>query len=299
MDKQLFDDAIGEVPPSTVNVEASIVRGRRAARLRSVANPVAAAGVAVVLLAGAVAFTMTRGDGDEGVRVGGQPGTSSASPSTTTPSTTTRSPGEGKLDGVQLPEACSRSDLESGAEVIARLNPVVNAAFHAQRPDAQLVANSAAEYPHGVQQPPLEFYQVTGAKPTDWPICHVDTYFMSWATTKTPQGDGNVLVVVQPVYSGTHGTTLTCERPVAEQTFCEKVTGPRGDIILKTTLAQEGGSTMNRVDIARPDGTSVMVSSEDIANTGKSGGAVTASAVPLTLDQLVAIGTDPGMTLFP
>jgi hypothetical protein len=30
MDKQLFDDAIGEVPPSTVDVDAAIARGRRA-----------------------------------------------------------------------------------------------------------------------------------------------------------------------------------------------------------------------------------------------------------------------------
>ena len=62
MHKQLFDDAIGEVPPSTVDVEAVITRGRRAARLRRVANPAVAAGVAVVLLTGAVAYTMTRGD---------------------------------------------------------------------------------------------------------------------------------------------------------------------------------------------------------------------------------------------
>src|ERR1041385_170657 len=81
MDKQLFDDAIGEVPPSTVDVDAVIVRGRRAARLRRVTHPSVAAGVAVVLLTGVVSYSMTGGD-DGGVTIGVAP------PSTAPPSST-------------------------------------------------------------------------------------------------------------------------------------------------------------------------------------------------------------------
>ena len=51
------------MPPSTVDVDAVIVRGRRAARLRRVVHPAVAAGVVVVLLTGVVAYSMTRGDG--------------------------------------------------------------------------------------------------------------------------------------------------------------------------------------------------------------------------------------------
>ncbi len=59
MDKQLFDDAIGEVPPSTVDVDAAIARGRRAAWTRRVLSPVTAVAAGVVLVAGgAVALTL-------------------------------------------------------------------------------------------------------------------------------------------------------------------------------------------------------------------------------------------------
>lgn len=59
------------------------------------------------------------------------------------------------------------------------------------------------------------------------------------------------------------------------------------------------GTKQNRVDIDRADGTSVVVSVEDSAGGTKPGGSPTASALPLTLDQPTAIGTAPGMTLFP
>jgi hypothetical protein len=62
MDKKLFDDAIGEVPPSTVDVDAAITRGRRAAWTRRVTSPVAAVAAAVVLVTGGVALAILPGD---------------------------------------------------------------------------------------------------------------------------------------------------------------------------------------------------------------------------------------------
>ena len=58
MDKQLFDDAIGASPPSTVDVDAVIARGRRADRLRRVANPAVAAGAGVLAVMLGVAFAV-------------------------------------------------------------------------------------------------------------------------------------------------------------------------------------------------------------------------------------------------
>lgn len=293
MDKQLFDDAIGEVPPPTINVEATIVRGRRAARLRSVANPVVAAGVAVVLVAGVIAFTMTRGDAGGGVQVGGPPAstTSSTSASASAGASTREAP-----PNAELPDACSRPDLESGAEVAARLTPVLKAAVQAQRPDVQLETNPGNEYPAGVSHGPLDFFYVSD--PADAPICDADSYLLTRATTKAAEGQGNILVAVQPIHN--LEMTTTCDPPGSgEQTFCEKVTGPNGEVILKQTRALEGGTTMTRVDVVRTDGTWVTVSSEDINTSVKSGNAPTATAPPLNHDQLIAIGTDPGMTLFP
>jgi hypothetical protein len=56
---------------------------------------------------------------------------------------------------------------------------------------------------------------------------------------------------------------------------------------------------MTRVEVLRPDGTHVAVQSENIDTTVKTGDAPTSSAPPLNYDQLIAIATAPGMTLFP
>lgn len=64
MDKKRFDDAIGEAPPSTVNVDAAIARGRRAARIRPLANPVTAVAVVVLVLLGGTAVALLPGDPD-------------------------------------------------------------------------------------------------------------------------------------------------------------------------------------------------------------------------------------------
>lgn len=290
MDKQLFDDAIGEVPPSTVDVDAAITRGRRAARLRHVANPVVAAGVAVVLLTGLVAYTMTREDGAGGP-VGSQPTSPPVSMSETEVPPSAR---ETKLPP-RLPEACKRTDLESAHALNARLTQVATTAFRALRADATLTVNSNNVPGHG----PLEFFQVTGSKAdTNSPICGPDTYSLARATTKGPEGDGNITIAVQPSYH--NGDTPRCEgTATTEETFCKVDTTEAGDVIRKSAESYEGGTSGTRVDIVRADGTSVTITAENIDTTIKSGDGPTAFAPPLTVDQLAAMGIAAGMTLFP
>jgi hypothetical protein len=262
MHKQLFDDAIGEVPPSTVDVDAVIARGRRADRVRRVVNPAVAAGVAVVLLTGAIAVTMTRGDDGDGVRVG-QPPTSTTSP---TPTASTVG---------SLPEACQRTDLESPDEVIARLTPLVQAKVQELRPDLQLTGNPDA--PQG----PLVFSQqerdagIVG----DVPICA--GFFLSLAATEEPKGTGSITIEVKPADRDDPGDCAS------ELTYCEKGAGPNGDRIRQATTVRDG-AMFTQVDIVRLDGTYVALSS---------GGPMTGP--PLNQEQLIEIGTDPGMTLFP
>lgn len=269
MDKQLFDDAIGEVPPSTVDVDAVITRGRRADRVRRVVNPAAAAGVAVVLLTGAIAFTMMDGGGD-GVQVG------QTTTSTTSPMPTTSSAGP-------LPEACSRTDLETAGEVAARLTPLVQAKVQALRPDIQITVGPGVGYSSGVEPEPLEFIQVRyQATADDVPICERGSSFTASASTEGPEGRGVIFVEVRPADRDDPGN---CSK---ELVFCEKVTEPNGDRILKTTTAQDGAN-MTQVDIIRLDGTYVIVGSNSPIS----------DAPPLDHQQLIEIGTDPGMTLFP
>jgi hypothetical protein len=264
MDKQLFDDAIGEVPPSTVDVDAVIVRGRRAARVRRVANPAVAAGVAVVLLTGAIAFTVYLGDGDgDGVRVG-QTATSTTSPMPTT-----------SLTG-PLPEACTRTDLESADEVVARLTPLVRTKVQALRPDLQLTASPDE------QLGPFGFLQEHDNTIGDVPICDRTSSFRAFASTEGPEGIGSISIVVRPADSDDPGS---CDARLAS---CEKGTGPTGDRFRQKTTVEEG-ATYTQVDVIRPDGTHVYLSS---------GGPISSGA-PLNHQQLIAIGTDPGMTLFP
>jgi hypothetical protein len=289
MEKQLFDDAIGEVPPSTVDVEAAITRGRRADRVRRVANPAVAAGVAVVLLTGAVAYTMTKGDGGVGV-VGDQPTTTV---SQTPPPTTERKPNP------VVEAACARPDLESPAEVVARLSPVVKTAVQAQRSDLELVGNSITGYRDGVVNGPLDFYQDTGQESGEnVSICDESSAFVAMATTKGPEGDGNIQIIVSPDFLATPGTS-DCAQAALDADSCTEATGPNGEPIAKATFTNEDGAHETRIDIERPDGTEVMITVEDIATTSQGGGAPTATALPLTFDQLVAIGTDPALTLFP
>jgi len=270
MDKQLFDDAIGEVPPSTVDVDAVITRGRRADRVRRVVNPAVAAGVAVVLLTGAIAYTLTNGDEGDGVRVG------QTTTSTTSPAPTTSPEGP-------LPEACSRTDLETAGEVAARLTPLVQAKVQAVRPDIQITVDPGVQYSPGVEHGPLEFIQVNyRGTADDTPICQRGSSFTASASTEGPEGKGAVFVEVLAADSDDPGDCTE------ELVFCEKTTGPNGDRILKTTTVQDG-ATMTQVDIIRLDGTYVIVGSNSPIS----------DAPPLDHNQLVEIGTDPGMTLFP
>jgi hypothetical protein len=262
MNKQLFDDAIGEVPPSTIDVDAVITRGRRAARIRRVANPVVAAGVAVVLLTGAVAYTMTRGD-DGGAQVGGQP-TKSESPTTSTSTS--------KVPLKMPPEGCSRPDLESSAEVIARLTPVTKAAFQAERPDLPV---DALAFSH---------YYLDDPAAANPPVCHRHAGFEAEVDTDGPEGQGNVAITVQAAYFDPRGF---CDE--IHNGYCEETTGPDGETIVNYTPSEENGVAAKVTYVLRPDGTLILASAENAAS----------ATLPLDHDQLAAIATDPGMTLFP
>lgn len=295
MDKQHFDDAIGEVPPPTFDVDGLVTRGRRAVRLQRLASPAAAATTAVVVLTGAVALTMNGEDLGGWLGVGDQPTSSSsnAPAPTSGPATTGKA-----LPQLPMPEGCSRPDLESVTEVEERITAQLREAIKDQRADLEFTANPNAEYPDNVPHGPLEFYRVTEHNSTlDQSICADGSYFLARATTIGTEGEGNILVAVTPALfrPGVHGCTTFSDASRS----CEMHTGPQGEIIVTTTEKYDEGTRSNRVDIYRPDGTQVMISVEDIADTIKSGGPPTATALPLTLDQLVVIGTDDGLTLFP
>jgi hypothetical protein len=286
MNKQAFDDAIGEAPPSTIDMDAVITRGRRAARIRRVANPVVAAGIAVVVASGAIAFTMMQGGG-ESTQVGGQPTSSTEKPTIAPPVRATP-------PASSPPEGCARPDLESADQVIARLTPVVKDAVQAQQPDLGFVPNTTEGTAgrHGALE--FGYYLLNGDGASNPPVCHKHAGFEARATTEGAEGKGNVTVVVQAFYFNPSGFCAE-----VKDTYCEEVTGPNGEIVVKFTSQQENGVIANQVYVLRPDGTLVFLVSENVATSAESGDAPTSAKPPLDYEQLVAIGTDQRMTLFP
>ncbi|KOX19194.1 hypothetical protein ADK67_34145 [Saccharothrix sp. NRRL B-16348] len=292
MDKQLFDDAIGEVPPSTVDVDAVIVRGRRAARLRRVTHPTVAAGVAVVLLTGVVAYSMTPAD-DRDVTVGTAP--PSSRPSTAHPSGPDPADTVTSIPTPVLPPRCEEGDLDTVAEAAVRLTQAATNAVREQRPDVQLVAN--ATFPAGTPRGPLEFYQTVEPAYPDVSVCDVRATLHAWATARTPLGDGNIGFETSPAFFPTLNPPCKA-KDTPDRIDCAELTGPHGEKILTEAFEYERGTRKHQVRIIRADGTSLRIHSENVATTGGSDGPTT-PAPPFTVEQLIAIGADPALTLFP
>jgi hypothetical protein len=286
MDKQLFDDAIGEVPPSTVDVDAAIVRGRRAVRLRRVANPAVAAGVAVVLLTGAVAYTMTQDDdGTTGV----------AGPPTTKSAPTTR-PSPVPVPGGRVgPPQCAEDPRETAGEAAARLSPAAVASVLALRPELELTPGN--EYPQGTPREPLELYQVSQS-PTELPICDGRARYEGSALLHGPDGTGMLYLIVNPAWVEQQ---YSCEgiADIDSTRTCDEFTTPAGDEVKVNGFNDPGGRSQIDVTARRADGTEVTAVIGDLSWASKNGQPSSVDVQSLDVEQLVEIATDPDLTLFP
>lgn len=295
MSKELFDDAIGEVPPSTVDVDTVIARGRRAVLVRRLGPPVVAAVAVGVLVTGGVALT-GQADRDGGPSVGEPPGTSSSQPVSV--ETTPVHPPTTEATARGGPPACNDgTPLPRPVEVITRFDDLVFGLVRERlSATTALLPNPGARQSNGEQYGPLRFYHVynheTGPEPG---VCG-DGYFMALANTAGGDGAGNVMVLVAPAAHN----ELLCSGPevTAGQTFCETTLGPNNELIMTSTLVSAGGVTTHRVDMIKPDGTSVVVSAENVGGTGKTGNAPTAASPPLSHGQLTAVALHAGLTLF-
>ncbi len=302
MDKQLFDDAIGEVPASTVDVDAVIRRGRRAVLVARVANPVVAAGIAVLLLVGVVAVTMTRGDGAAPI---GTPSTG-ADPSSTAdqhpPTTTTESPTSSTLQSTPVrPPACDDpSKLEEPQQAIDRLDAAIGPVVATHVSPLQLTASPGA-FIDGVQHGPLEFFQVSDRPGELVPICEGE-YLLARAVTRVPDsGDGNVMVMIAPAYYQRPGAGAACDSSSVTpgQTDCRELPAGPDALAIGTTDLLANGVTSLRVNVVKADGTEIVIDVENSGTSSKVADGPTASTPPMTYDQMLAIALSPELTLFP
>lgn len=281
MDRNIFDEAIGDVPPSTVDVDAVVARQRRAALVRGLGTPAAVAAAAVVAVTVGAALAVPGGLGS------GSGGPSQQPSGAPTP---TISPCAQPSDLPPIPG--------EPAEVAARLRAALDAAVREQLPDAQLTANSMAVY-DGRQYEPLEFVHVYQEGANYGGSCqgHQD-YYLARATVTDPAGTGSILASVGRVEEP-GSFMLQCSATSPERTFCQERTGPGGERITVTTLVVGEGAIVHRIDAVRPDGTMVTVDSQNVGSDIKEDGPAQRPTPPLTHDQLIAIALIPGLTLFP
>ncbi|PRY35748.1 hypothetical protein [Umezawaea tangerina] len=275
MDKTLFDEAIGTVPPSTVDVEGIIARQRRAERFRLSAHPWAAAAGLAVVAVGAAAVLAPGGTTDAG---GGPPG------------------GCGSL----LPTAPPLAEDETA--VSARLSRVFAKAVEGMVPlgSTGFGPTSAADYPVGTRHRPFEFYHAFSpiADDDQGGCSGGEDHFAGGAALSGKVVNGNVTAVVSRL--GGHATPMAeCAAGSVELTGCERSTRSDGTVVVVTTIAGATGVRTFRADVTKPDGTGVIVQAANVTTDGKSAGAPEAAEPPLTHDQLVRVALDPGMTLYP
>ena len=307
MDKQLFDDAIGEVPPSTVDVDAAIARGRRAEWVRRAASPAVTVAAAVVLVTGGVAVALLPAD-KGGVGVGTAPTSTSLPSESEIPSSlpsTAQSPPPSSAPSSEPPdgpvgpppaEPCANpaTEPEPPAEATSRLTAALTTVIEVHLVQGtRLVPNPGAVDQHGDAHGPLEFFAVYAREQG---ICG-DGYYLSRADTEGPAGTGNLMVLVET--AANMAASMTCEAQAVEQTYCSIEAGPNGETVMKSTYVMAGGATTHRVDVVKPDGTGLVISAENVGGTGKTGAAPTADQPPLDHGQLAQAAIVPDVTAFP
>jgi hypothetical protein len=301
MNKKLFDDAIGEVPPSTVDVEAAIARGRRADRLRRVANPVLATIAAVAVLLGGMAVVLLS-DGDAGGAPAGLPATSTTVPSpTSSPApTTSGDPCEGTT-----PTAPAQPEKPAVTE--DRLTAVLTELVSSRLPGgATLEQNPLGKDRAGRPVGPLVFeHWYSKPKPYDTGCQGGEDSYEAYASVTWSGGTGSIWISIGRE-GGWNGSAegMVCPDPDVDvdQTSCRTETTPNGDLVMYTTLgngAEMKGSMTNRLDIVRADQTSIVIAASNMATSGKYPGPPDASRIPLTHEQLKQIVLDPRVTMYP
>jgi hypothetical protein len=101
--------------------------------------------------------------------------------------------------------------------------------------------------------------------------------------------------VVPAAYAGSALNLLwSCMEVKGDRLGCTRSTGPHGEYVIAIER-RWGTSVRYEVDVARPDGTAIVLVSTNAPPAGESA----PPGPPLSFDQLIAIGTDPGLNLRP
>jgi len=277
MDKQLFDDAIGTAPLSTVDVEAVIEKQRRAARVRVVANPWVATVAAVVAVA-AVVWTLPGASGNAPADPTGDAGPTSESPIDCLEG------GEGMPTAPATPE--------DPAATSTRLTNVLRAALEANGPG--LIWESA--------EPTFSHVFREGSRINDHSCMSPEDVFAAEANTADALGVGSLWIRVGRD-GGQNELPKTCDQSESAVSIppytCTARTGPNGETIV-IWESDDDGVHRYRVNVTKADGTTVLIDSHNVplSRDGVEINGPTRPEAPLSIEQTIAVAVDPGLTMY-
>jgi hypothetical protein len=262
--------AVADPPPSGIDLDRLIGGERRARQRRWFAG--GAAALVVLSAAGAVTATVRVPGGSD---VGGMPSAAGGPEplgacTAVRPAPTASSTGAGGKATGPGPGALPAAPTEPRTAAVPRLSTALNAAVASALP--------AMAYADDVH-PNCEAIQF---EPDLYPA-------MYYASLEARDAKGVGIVVVMIHYIPF----------VAMESYTHRETRPDG-----TQVGWSDDAPMDprivqavQVSVARPDGTFLTLLSQNI--TGANFDVATRERAPATAEQLIAIGTDPGLTLYP
>jgi hypothetical protein len=300
-----LDQEIGDAPPSRLDIDAVIGRERRRARrLRAGAGGAAAMAVAG-LVAGVVGLTsVTAGTADGGADPAAsagaapqdRPGQScpSGRPAAVPPPDVAEGRVAAQVDRVGMLWVHARAGARQEPLPVGagpRLTIALRAAVRAAAGTPRLTGSEWGSVPQ-----PLVF----NAGPCDrlYP-----GQYLATATVRNATGAriGDLSVGLSYNFVSPEpksGARAACDWPKAAwdkpDLACVERTGPRGETVVAATWRGKRlgeplpGATEHDITVVRGDGTVVQVTA---------GGAGSRTSAPFTVDQLIAIGLDPGLIL--
>jgi hypothetical protein len=288
--KEMFDEAIGELGPSTVDMDEVITRGRRSVVLRRVVSPMvgAAAAAVVLLLVVGAAILPTAGRSND-VAITPSETTSMPSDTSSVPTDTSSPPesSSGPPTG-----SSANTCAEQAAETRQRFTVAVRELIEGRMSSGFNVVNSpVARDNAGTAYGPLEFFQK--GTPGGTEPCEKDRNdYLAHANAEVAGLMGSITVKV----SRSSLPIQPCPTPLnGDLISCEKSTGPNGEHILSRSVNE--GESYRLVTWVNKNGVSVEVTSSNGAEPGTQGNPGQLPIPPLDPRLQVEIALDSRIVL--
>ena len=268
MGTQLFDQLIGDVPPSSVDVAAIVRREKRRSTTRWFTGAATAVVALSVTTAIGLSMTSSTGTSSPPSAAGG-----SSPAGTTTPDTRF---------------ALVAHNKDSAAASAKRLGAALDAAFRKEAPGARWIFNPEVPGQTGPddQPPKLSYVVVDGASKKSQELFHGDSGVLNEGRK------GMLRLGVNAIDGlGEDGTPQrkagTCP-PSGDE--CKAGTAPNGAPTIVLSRAFDNKVRVYIAEVALPDGRALRITVNN--NFGAQGDDVARQATPLTSAQALAIAVD-------